>query len=72
MAINYFFVSSCSLSNDLLLYYFHSTTLTSHGGLLQKVDKTRSPMGYWLWAGVTALTAAAGATLYHYTTVVTS
>lgn len=49
---------------------FHSTTLTNYGGLKHKVDGTRPPSPtYWLWAGVTALTAAAGVTLYHYATV---
>lgn len=68
MALNYFYIKTFLSSNDVL-FYFLSTTLTNYGGLLQKVDKTSSPMGYWLWAGATALTAAIGATLYHYSNV---
>lgn len=52
------------------IYIIYSTTLTNYRGLLQKVNKTKSA-GYWLWAGVTALTATAGAVVYHYTSTVT-
>ena len=69
MGLNYFYIIAFLSSNDVLLLYnlyFLSTTLSNYRGLQQKVDKTES-VGYWVWAGVTALTATAGAIAYHYT-----
>lgn len=68
----YYILNLSSVVKWCLYLLFLSTTLTNYPQLLRKVNRTPpAVMGHWLWAGVTAFTIAAGATLYHYSTVTT-